>query len=174
LNTSSVHSLDSDMGARTERRGNKKMATIKKEVAKEITKEIKEVAEVEFIETPTYEETITEDILIEETITKVEPKIFKNMEIGGVMVRVSDHVVINALPFEKNPFEIISNEEVKSEDGKMYPISILQRHSFKVITDQTKAPRVANQGIIKLAPLGSVIPTSGIPSSSEKDIEFVN
>jgi len=149
------------------------MTTVKKETIKP---EVKEIKEVEFVETPTptYEETIKEDILVEETIEKAEPKIFKNMEISGVMVRVSDHVVVNALPFEKNPFEVISNEEIKSNDGKVYSIELLQKHSFKVITDQTKAPKVPNQGIIKLAPLNSVIPNGNIPDANEKNIEFVN
>lgn len=126
------------------------------------------------------EEIKFEDPIIEKEVMvvkkeKVEekPKVFKNMDIAGTMVRVSDQVVINALPVEKNPFTIISNEEVEGRDGKKYGIEILQRHSFKVVSDQTKAPKVQHLGVIKLNRLNSVIPASGdVPR--ENEIEFIN
>lgn len=134
-----------------------------------VKKETKIVVEPEIIEE--VKEVVVEPKKVE---PKNEEKIFKNMDIGGTMVRVGDSVVINALPFEKNPFEVISNEEVLSRDGKKYGIEMLQRHAFTVATDQTKPPKFKNQGLIKLNRGSSVISNSGEIRTNENDIQFIN
>lgn len=160
------------------------MATQTKKSIKKATrpavKPIKE--EIAFIiednkEVITIEDVKIQEEVVKEEIKKTEPKedkVYKNMDIGGTMVRVGDSVVINALPFEKNPFEVISNEEVLSRDGKTYAIDMLQKHSFRVANDQTKPPKYKNQGIIKLARSNSVMPNTGEIKVNENDIEFIN
>lgn len=130
----------------------------------------------------------TEIIKEEKPKTAEKDVIYKYMDIAGTMVRVSDKVLVNFLPYEKNPLQVINNEEVKSIDGFIYPISILQEHSFKVLSEQTKPPRwiefdeegniiketvVKHQGKITLKKNSGVL-GKGTPKSKDEDIIFIN